>query len=117
MLMVFSLYLDSQYLITGSGIFGIRDFTKKRCGIQDLAAPGKRDLLKLGMECRISICKKSGMQESCKKGAGMRDQDPPPLLPDPVTRFTFMHLAPLLKLRMSVIYEYIVRLQMIPQTQ
>ena len=31
------------------GIFWIRDFTKKRCRIQDLAAPGKRDSLKLGM--------------------------------------------------------------------
>ena len=54
------------------GIFGIRDFTKRRCGIRDLTAPGKRNSLKLGTGCGISICKESEMRDSCKKGAGLQ---------------------------------------------
>ena len=59
------------------GIHGIWDFTKKRCGIQDLTPHGKQDLPKLGTGCRIAIKKESGMRDFDRKGAGMRDQEPP----------------------------------------
>ena len=60
------------------GIHGIRDFTKKQCGIRDLTPHRMQDLPKLGMGCGIAIKKESGMQDFYRKGAGMRDQDPPP---------------------------------------
>ena len=42
-----------------------------------MTAPGKRDSPKLGTGCGIAIKKESGMRDFHKKGAGMRDQDPP----------------------------------------
>ena len=59
------------------GIQGIRDFTKKRCRIQDLTARRKQDSPKLDMGCGIAIKKESGMRDFHKNGVGMRDQDPP----------------------------------------
>ena len=80
---MFSERRTPTYIRVWKGIHGIRDFAKKRCRIWDLTAHRKWDSSKLGMGCGIAIKKESGMRDFHKKGAGMRDQDPP--FPDPAT--------------------------------
>ena len=89
------------------GIHEIRDFTKKRYRIQDLTAPGKKDLSKLGMGCGVVITKERGMWDFHRKGMGLWVRTPfhtllglsptnsRPVTRDAINAFTHTHYTSL----------------------
>ena len=81
-----TLFQMNNIIRVWKGIHGVRECTKKGCGIRDLTAPGQRDLPKLGTGCGILIKKGSGMRDFHKKGRECEIRiTPPPLpLPDPI---------------------------------